>query len=281
MLSKTTVSSTQILSDFLWVENDLCEVVLKLTNPLPFELKVSNMRLLTSGVVFESIPETVILLSETPTSITLNGTPKESGELEILGYSTHTLGVKSNCSLKYMNNFPPRYTIDVIPTLPVMEVKTSLPQSATFSNMHNFENVVTSASLSLFSGESTEVSITLMNVSKVPIEMLEVSIQSDLEPMLQEQIFKWSQENLAGQLPLLPGSSASLTLYVYCAANFLSNGYGTTELSSGVFGSSHASSIMSMSAGPSSLPSRLNSPVHNSMTGSFHMRRNELTSSFR
>lgn len=263
------------------MENDLCEVTLKLVNPLPFELKVSNMRLLTSGVVFESIPETVVLPSETPTPIALNGTPKESGELEIFGYSTHTLGVKSNCRLKYLSNFLPQYTIDVIPSLPVMEVKTSLPQSATFSTLQNFENVVTSASLSLYSGESTEVTITLTNVSKVPIEMLEVSIQSDLDALLQEQIFKWSQENVESQLPLMPNCSASLTLYVYCAGNFLSSGFGGGEMSSGVFGSSHASSIMSMSAGPSSLPSRLNSPVHQNMSGSFHVRRNELTSSFR
>ncbi|KOB69480.1 NIK-and IKBKB-binding protein-like protein [Operophtera brumata] len=61
------------------------QLQLKLTNPLPFELKVSNMRLLTSGVVFESIPETVILLPDTPTTVNLQGTPKEVGELHILG----------------------------------------------------------------------------------------------------------------------------------------------------------------------------------------------------
>ncbi|KAF2898541.1 hypothetical protein ILUMI_07633 [Ignelater luminosus] len=268
--------------DFLWVENDVCEVTLKLVNPLPFELKVSNMRLLTSGVVFESIPETVVLPSDTPTSVTLNGTPKESGELEILGYSTHTLGVKSNCRLRYMLNFLPLYSIEVIPALPTMEIKTSLPQSATFSSFQNFENVVTSASISLYNGESTECTITLTNTSQVPIEMLEVSIQSVLDPSLQDQIFKWSQENLESQLPLMPNGTASLTLYLYSAANFLATGFGTAELSSGVFGSSHASSIMSMSAGPSSLPSRLNSPVHSAMGSSFHgARRNELNSSFR
>ncbi|KAK9709008.1 Transport protein Trs120 or TRAPPC9, TRAPP II complex subunit [Popillia japonica] len=267
--------------DFLWIENDLCEVSLKLLNPLPFELKVSNMRLLTSGIVFESIPETVILPSDTPTPLTLNGTPKESGELEILGYSTHTLGVKSNCRLRYMRSFMPQYTIEVIPALPTMEVKTSLPQSATFSTFQNFENVVTSASLSLYNGESTECTITLTNTGNVPIEMLEISIQSVLEPALQDQIFKWSKENIESQLPLMPNASASLTLYLYSAANFLASGFGLSDLMSGVFTSSHPSSIMSMSAGPSSLPSRLNSPIHSTMGGSFHARRNDLNSSFR
>lgn len=238
------------------------------------------MRLLTSGPVFESIPETIVLPSESPTIITLNGMPKESGELEILGYSTHTLGIKSNCRLKYIKNFLPQYNIEVIPNLPTMEVKTSLPQSATFSSFNNFENVVTSASLSMFNGESTECTITLTNNSQVPIEMLEVSIQSVLEPTLQDQIFKWSQENLEAQLPLMPNCTASLTLYLYSAANFLAPSFAP-EMSSGVYSSSHTSSIMSASAGPSSLPSRLHSPIQSTMGGSFHSRRNEVTSSFR
>lgn len=272
---------TNSIIDFLWVENGLCEVTLKLTNPLPFELKVSNVRLLTSGAVFESIPETVVLPSDTPTLLTLNGTAKESGQLDLLGYSTHTLGVKSNCRLKHMKGFPPHYTVEVIPSLPVLEVKTSLPQSATFSSFQNFENVVTSASLSLYNGESGECTVTLMNAGDVPIEMLEISMQSVLEKSLQEQIFKWSEDEFKKQLPLKPGEMASVMLRIYAAANFLNAGYTAgNELSSGIFGSSHASS-MSASVGPSSLPSRLNSPIHGAMGGSFHVRRNDLNASFR
>lgn len=70
-------------TEYLWVEDDICEVQMKLTNPLPFELKVSNMRLLTSGVVFESIPETVLLAPDAPTTVNLHGTPKEIGELQV------------------------------------------------------------------------------------------------------------------------------------------------------------------------------------------------------
>lgn len=111
--------------------------------------------------------------------------------------------------------------------------------------------------------------------------MLEVSMQSVLEPALQDQIFKWSNENLQAQLPLMPNCSASLTLYLYSAANFLASNFHGPDLSSGVYSSSHASSIMSASAGPSSLPSRLHSPIQSTMGGSFHSRRNEVTSSFR
>lgn len=236
--------------------------------------------------MFESIPETILLPSETPHLVTLIGTPKECGDLEINGYSTHALGVKSNCRLKNMQKFLPQYTVEVIPVLPVMDVKTSFPQTATFSNFSNLENVVTSASLTLYNGESAECTITLTNTSEVSIELLDVTIQSLLDSIQQDQIFKWSQSNIEAQLPLLPKSTASLTLYLYSAANFLGPlvNYPGADLSSGVYcNSSHTNSLMSMSAGPSSLPSRINSPAHGSTVGSsFHSKRNEfMSSSFR
>ena len=41
----------------------------------------------------------------------------------VSGYSTHTLGVKSNCKLKSIGGFPhPQYSVDVIPALPKMQV---------------------------------------------------------------------------------------------------------------------------------------------------------------
>lgn len=132
------------------------------------------MRLLTSGIVFESLPETVSLAPEVPTVVTLNGFPKESGELQVLGYSTHTLGVKSNCRLRHMSTFLPMYNIDVIPPLPLIEIATSLPQTATFSSFQNVENVVTSASISLYNGEAGECILTLTNSGQIAIEMIEV-----------------------------------------------------------------------------------------------------------
>lgn len=107
------------------MKNEVTEVQLKLKNILPFELKVSNMRLLTSGIVFESIPETVVLPPNVPTSVILSGWARESGELELSGYSTHALGVKSNCRLKYLSsslNIPSVYKIDVVPSLPLLQV---------------------------------------------------------------------------------------------------------------------------------------------------------------
>ncbi|KAF7271855.1 hypothetical protein GWI33_015332 [Rhynchophorus ferrugineus] len=251
--------------EFVWVENEVCEVTLKLVNPLPFELKVSNMRLLTSGVVFESIPETVVLAPDVPTSLTLSGWARESGELEITGYSTHALGVKSNCRLKYMSNsFPSQYKVDVAPNLPVLQASTSLPQSASFSNIHD-DNIVTSASVSLYHGETVCCTITLTNTSQIPIEMLDVLISSGLEPMVQDQIFQFDQEDVKIILPLLPAQSATFTVKIYGAANFLAPNSAASptipnEYNSGFFSS------MSTSLPGTSL-SRVNSSFRSSNSG--------------
>ncbi|KYM75650.1 Trafficking protein particle complex subunit 9 [Atta colombica] len=247
--------------DYLWVEGDICEVLMQLINPLPFELHVSNMRLLTNGIVFESIPESINLPAESgPIAVTLAGRPKEVGDLEILGFSTHTLGVKSNCRLRYMEGMlHPQYTVEVIPALPRIDVATSLPQTASFSSG---DNIVTSASISLYGGESAECTVTITNAGQVPIEMIELSVQSALDALTESKIFKWSDENLMTQLPLQPGSISSFFL-----KNLFSDVTSSTCLS-------QPSSLMSHS-GHSSLPSRLSSPSHHTK------RQSELTSSFR
>jgi len=63
--------------------------------------------------------------------------------------------------------------------------------------------------------------VTITNVGQVPIEMVELSVQSTLDATTESKIFKWSDENLMTQLPLQPGSSASLTLYLYAATDFV------------------------------------------------------------
>lgn len=63
--------------------------------------------------------------------------------------------------------------------------------------------------------------MTITNAGQVPIEMVELSVQSALDAVTENKIFKWSDENLITQLPLQPGSSASLTLYLYAATDFI------------------------------------------------------------
>jgi trafficking protein particle complex subunit 9 len=250
---------------------------------------VSDMRLLTTGVVFESLPQTVTLQPNVVTPVTLHGTPLEVGELEVLGYSTHTLGVKSNCRLKHMQEreMPPSYSIEVVPALPQLDVKTSLPQTATFAG-GTTDNVLTSASLTLYNGETAECTITLTNTSQIPIEMIETSLQSSLDATLQNRLFKIGQAELVSQLPLLPGQSLDFKVEIYGEADFLGPIHAGTVAASGVGGvttmySQSPNNLMvhegphslSMSVGaPNSLQSRMSSPNNT-------LRRTDLTSSFR
>lgn len=72
----------------------------------------------------------------------LTGIPKEVGEIEINGYSTHTLGVKSNCRLKNIPNVPQStYNVQVIPSMPCIEA---------FILDSKNENI---SSITLFAGE--------------------------------------------------------------------------------------------------------------------------------
>ncbi|EDW64359.1 protein brunelleschi [Drosophila virilis] len=254
--------------DFLWVQNDLCEVCVTLRNPLPFELAVTDMRLLTNGVVFESLPQTIVLQPHVPTNVSLHGTPIETGQLDLQGYSTHTLGVKSNCRLKHMRgrNFPPNYLLDVIPALPSITIKTSLPQSATFSNMNSADLVVTSASLTLYNGESSSCIITIRNESNtLPLEHLEVSINSNVEQDMHKKMFRIDEAALQAQLPVPPLSTIEFILHIYADADFVcplpaDSIQSCAAGASSEYGASSLSQYSNMSGQSASLPLRVSSP---------------------
>lgn len=121
------------------------------------------------------------------------------------------------------------------------KVTTSLPQSATFSNFHD-DNVVTSASTSLYQGESVDCVITIKNVSQVPVEILDVEVSSMLDPYLQEQMFQWNDEDVKLLLPIEPGESKMLTLHLFSAGTFLVPNVAVSptiphEMSSGLYSS--------------------------------------------
>ncbi|KAM8715640.1 hypothetical protein ACLKA7_002655 [Drosophila subpalustris] len=256
---------------FLWVQNDLSEVCVRLRNPLPFELAVTDMRLLTNGVVFESLPQTIILQPHVPTNISLHGTPIETGQLDLQGYSTHTLGVKSNCRLKHMRgrNLPPNYLVEVIPALPRISVKTSLPQTATFSNMNKSDIVVTSASLTLYNGESSSCIITIKNESNtLPLEHLEVSINSNVEQEMQKKMFRIDEQALQAKLPVAPQESLEFALEIYAEADFvcpmpagsLNSSANGVSAEYGASSTSHYSNLSA--SGHASLPVGVSSPQH-------------------
>lgn len=123
-------------TDIVWVQDEPCTTVMLLRNTLPFELKISSIKLLTDGVPLETKPHSLKLNAEasSPEVVNLIGIPRQLPQttddsqllvdkLEIFGYSTHLLGVKSNCRLDMIpkSKHPSQYSVDISPPLPRIE----------------------------------------------------------------------------------------------------------------------------------------------------------------
>ncbi|CRK86346.1 CLUMA_CG000135, isoform A [Clunio marinus] len=267
---------------FLWVQHAKSEVVVKFRNPLPFELQVNDMRLLTDGIVFESIPESVVVQANSLLSVSLFGTPLEVGDLELNGYSTHTLGVKSNCRLKHMlddRSFPTNYKVNVISALPTIELKTSLPSSGSQSSG---ANVICTAKVSLYNGETKECEITITNTSNLLIEYMDIDLNSSVDGKTQKRMFMFDGNEIKENLPLEAGKSFILHLRIYGDADFIGalgtpippnfSSSSTQHHQTGDGPSSFSGVNLLISGTANSFPSRVNSPIK---------RNNEQTSSFR
>lgn len=155
------------------------------------------------------------------------------------GYSTHTLGVKSNCKLKYVRGLScQQYTIEVIPALAKISVTTSLPRTVQFSSLGEPAHVVSNGGITLYAGErfeiinsllflkkkifSSDCTIHLTNCGEQPLELVEISMQSILEPDVQRRTFKWDRESISNQMPVEAGKIANLKIALYAVADFLS-----------------------------------------------------------
>ncbi|XP_071115106.1 trafficking protein particle complex subunit 9-like [Haliotis cracherodii] len=223
--------------DFLWVEGDMCEVHLQVFNPLPEELKINYMGLLTEGVEMEIFPANPSVPAESgPAFIKLYGKPKSVGQLSILGYSTLVLGVRSNCRLKDLAQIPqPHFDVDVVPGLPQVSLSSSLPKAASFTSVGDGANVVASATALLYAGQSLECLVTLQNGSCLPVERLDVSLDTKLEHDLEERIFSWSDDNINSQLPLQPANQLCFSVCIYGYSDFLSSDLQTHDMPSPVY----------------------------------------------
>ncbi|XP_077990086.1 trafficking protein particle complex subunit 9-like [Glandiceps talaboti] len=212
--------------DFKWAEGDTCEVSLQVYNPLPFELKVDNMGLLTEGPEFDPVPASFSLPAESgPYPLSIHGSPKGAGTLKIVGYITHVLGVRCHCRLRDIPSVPEAfYEVDVVPALPQLKISTSLPKSAAMkASTASTDAVLASFAVTLLAGESHECAITLSNCGKVPVDVITIALDKlKTKDPLAKSVFNWSEENIQTQLPLQPGSNLTFTVYVKALGDFIS-----------------------------------------------------------
>ncbi|OWF53426.1 Trafficking protein particle complex subunit 9 [Mizuhopecten yessoensis] len=212
--------------DFSWVECDMCEVQLQVCNPLPDELSIQQMSLMTDGVEIEAYPTSPTIPAESgPSLVKILSRPRSSGDLCILGYTTHLLGMRSQCRLRDLPELRDlRTTVTVIPALPQITLTASLPKVATFTTVGDGANVVTSGTTSIYAGQSKECMITIRNTSNQPVEKITVSLDCHPDQKeMQSKVFQWSQENLDAQLPLQPSGLVCFTVCIYGYSDFLSS----------------------------------------------------------
>ncbi|XP_055143334.1 trafficking protein particle complex subunit 9 isoform X7 [Symphalangus syndactylus] len=209
--------------DFQWVQGDVCEVQLMVYNPMPFELRVENMGLLTSGVEFESLPAALSLPAESGLyPVTLVGVPRTTGTIAVNGYHTTVFGVFSDCLLDNLPGIKTSgSTVEVIPALPRLQISTSLPRSAHSLQPSSGDEISTNVSVQLYNGESQQLIIKLENIGMEPLEKLEVTSKVlTTKEKLYGDFLSWKLEETLAQFPLQPGKVATFTINIKVKLDF-------------------------------------------------------------
>uniref|UniRef100_A0A8C2KN42 Trafficking protein particle complex 9 n=1 Tax=Cyprinus carpio TaxID=7962 RepID=A0A8C2KN42_CYPCA len=204
---------------FQWVQGDVCEVQLMVYNPMPFELRVENMGLLTSGVDFESLPAALSLPAESGLyPVTLVGVPRTAGNITINGYHTSVFGVSSDCLLEGLVGVKSSgCMVEVVPSLPRLQLCTSLPRSAHLSS----EDLSTSVSLQLFNGETQQLTITLENIGTEMLNTLELTSKTlSTKEKLFGEFLTWDLQDALSHLPLKSGQSVSIPVNISAKLDF-------------------------------------------------------------
>ncbi|XP_038018093.1 trafficking protein particle complex subunit 9 isoform X4 [Motacilla alba alba] len=209
--------------DFQWVQGDVCEVQLMVYNPMPFELRVENMGLLTTGVEFESLPAALSLPAESGLyPVTLVGVPQTTGQITVNGYHTSVFGVFSDCLLDSLPGVKTSgCTVEVIPALPRLQISTSLPRSAHTLQPSSGDEISTNVSVQLYNGETQQLIIKLENIGTEPLEKLEVTAKTvNTKEKLYGDFLSWNLEDTLCQFPLKPGKIATFVVNIKVKLDF-------------------------------------------------------------
>lgn len=266
---KQPTRKTQVEMDFQWVEGDRCEVIMLVINPSAYELRVSNIQLLTEDVEFEPETTSVILpptldpKTTAPTPVILSGIPRKPGLLKIVGYSMTVLGLKNHCKLKSAmplmgSSF---FSIHVVPALPRLSVQIATPNHNLITTSES-QSVSAASSVQLYAGQGTECNLSLVNTSEASVESFDLELVH-ANRLSSNQVFSVSIDNLKAQLPWQPGTAVSVTVYVQGASDFLMP--AMNDCLTNLHSADDSASLPSLS-GPPSIFSRLSS--HTGVTGS-------------
>lgn len=230
-------------TDIVWVQDEPCTTVMLLRNTLPFELKISSIKLLTDGVPLETKPHSLKLNPDPsgPELVSLIGIPRQFprsnddsnplvNKLEIFGYSTHLLGVKSNCRLDMIpkSKFPSHYSVEISPPLPRIEFQ--FPESLGIdvlidpipADQVDKNLVVMEFRAKVYMDETIVTNLTILNSSNVDVDYIYLQEKQTRAISDQKKIITWKDEVLDSLVsePLESGKKLDLPLSVETAGRF-------------------------------------------------------------
>ncbi|CAK5033283.1 unnamed protein product [Meloidogyne enterolobii] len=132
-----------------WVVGCHCGISIQVENPLPIELIVDNLKLITEGCDFEphylrlNLPSCYgggpCIDQTTKNLVKLMGIPRSTGTLKIVGYSCELLGCRNICKFSQeeitttsnLQSSKKFYSVRILPNLPLLRIETSLKRSPT------------------------------------------------------------------------------------------------------------------------------------------------------
>lgn len=246
-LENRRTASNGLLTGVTWVQDEPCQTMMVLKNILPFELKVSSITLISDGVPLEMKPFSINLPPETKntTSIQLIGIPRPStkstddydfspAKIEIFGYSTHLLGVKSNCKFDMLPKmkFPSQYIVGVSPPLPRIEFRfpdecTNIFVDPIPVDQVDKDLVITEVRASIRMNGILNTQLSILNSSNVDLDYISLKEQfSDNSPKL----VSWDEKTLndMSSKPLKSGDKINLPISISC----LNEAFGESKLCS-------------------------------------------------
>lgn len=235
-------ASNSIITDIIWAQDEPCSTVMVLKNIMPFELRITSLKLLTDGVPLETKASRLLLEPEPNSQITIQliGIPRQlpkttddvrtnSNNLEIFGYSTHLLGVKSNCRLDMIPKakFPSSYIVEVSPPLPRIEFQ--LPE-----DLQNFlidpipadqvgkDSIVMEVKANLNLNDKILTRLTILNSSNVDVDYLYVQ---EKQCSTNRKLISWNEELLynLNSSPLKAGQKLDLDVEIDVSCEIFKN----------------------------------------------------------
>lgn len=246
MVDARQASSNSGITGVVWVQDEPCHTMMVLKNTLPFDLKVSSISLLADGVPLETKPYSLVIPPgpNSTTTIQLIAIPRQSltssddiadlstSKIDIFGYSTHLLGVKSNCRLDIIpkSKFPSQYTVDVSPPLPKIDFQFSHVLGNLFADPIPLDQVgvdllVMEVKVNLLLDTKLDTTITILNSSNVDLHYLHIQEQKRSASQ-SDMLVSWNEELVDGLVtsPLKAGQKFELPIVINaCEAIFKSS----------------------------------------------------------